>query len=144
MVKLCVNIIYSLWQCDFLLIFFLKSSISKQQKSQAWWFQHYSLINWQHWNNDFYDNQTMCKPKIKLCKPKSVMCKLLSFICKPRNLGDSEEFLQGSLCPHLIFTGLIRSPHSWFNQWMSLFLVKIKFAWFAPVYIPLPPDGFST
>jgi hypothetical protein len=92
-------------------------------------------------NNDFYDNQTMCKPKIMLCKPKSVMCKLFPSICKPRNLGNSEEFLQGSLCPHLNFTGLIRSPHSWFNQWMSLFRVKIKFTWFAPVYTPMPPDG---
>jgi hypothetical protein len=69
------------------------------------------------------------------------MCKLFSSICKPRNLGDSEEFLQGSLCPspHLIFTGLFHS-HSWFNQWMSLFRVKIKFTWFAPVYTPMPPD----
>jgi hypothetical protein len=67
------------------------------------------LINLQHWNNDFYDNQTMCKPKIMLCKPKSVMCNLFSSICKARNFGDSEEFLQGSLCPHLIFTGLIIS-----------------------------------
>ncbi len=54
------------------------------------------------------------------------MCKLFPSICKPRNIGDSEEFLQSSPCPHLIFTGLIRSPHSWFNQWMSLFRVKIS------------------
>ncbi len=83
----------------------------------------------------------MCKPKIMLCKLKPVMCKLFSSICKPRNLGDSEEFSQSSPCPQLILTGLLRAPHSWFNLWMSLFRVKIKFTWFAPVYIPLLPDA---
>ncbi len=67
------------------------------------------------------------------------MCKLFSSICNPRNLSDSEEFLQSAPCPQLILTGLIRTLYSWFNLWMSPFWVKIKFTRFALVYISLPP-----
>ena len=38
--------------------------ISKHQKSQARWFQQYSLMNSQHLNDDFHDMQTICKPKL--------------------------------------------------------------------------------
>ena len=41
-----------------------------------------------------------------------------------QNLGDSEEISQSAACTQLILTGLLRAPHSWFNQWMSIFGVK--------------------
>ena len=105
----------------------MKYSISKQRRSQAWWFQHYSVISLQHLNNDFHDNQTMSKPEIMQRKPKSAMCQFFPSIYKPQNLGDSEEFLQRAPCTtQLILTSLLRAQHSssWFNLWMSLFRVK--------------------
>ena len=84
--------------------------ISRHQKAQARWFHYFSLVNSRHSNDDFYDMQTMCKPKNDPSKPNSAMCKLFHSICKPQNLGDSEEFCK-ILSWHSLFSWAYYVPH---------------------------------
>ncbi len=70
---------------------------------------YFSLINSRHSNDDFYDMQTMCKPKEDPGKPNSAMCKF-HFICKPQNLGDSDEICK-ILSWHSLFSWAYYVPH---------------------------------
>ncbi len=67
------------------------------------------------------------------------MCNLFPSTCKPQNLSDSLDFCKILNHISLFLMGLLRAPHSWFNQLKSLFRAKKKFAWFTLVYTGLHP-----
>ncbi len=94
-------------------LLFVIYCISRHQKAQARWFHYFSLTYWRHSNDDFYDMQTMGKPKndSKMTQANQIQpCVNFSTPnANPKILGIQKSFAKSSR-DTAYFHGLITCP----------------------------------